>query len=371
MGYSHGRYLGDMPHTHQKELFGRHEWARDLLVEKFRSNIKEYFNKELVNDRVRKKARFGDSIYEAMLSSVNRNQYLSMMTLWSVGQGIGVRVRSWVEEAIKDLILYQQEHFGREIEKVYTFNNLRRGGLLAENDAVAIAGEEVTEHSHRRQWLIPVRESIVRIAERLPQEIGSLDELRNWEYDRGELRPKLNVALPESAFVSLEGFPVERLEFQLAWLKHAALSSAAEAASWQGIICNLLVLEKPPGKVRAFRFASPSVSSRRALRDEKRNLLLLYGWLRQEKPFRVYEDSVEVFWTHLMDRPASRGQELFFRDQTLSYDQFWKFLNVPYGVLLESLAIAGQSLKRHLAAAVREATPRSIRKLEPDINALN
>jgi hypothetical protein len=44
-----------------------------------------------------------------------------MMTLWSVGQGISVRVRHWVEVAVKDLIVYQKENFGREINQVYTF----------------------------------------------------------------------------------------------------------------------------------------------------------------------------------------------------------------------------------------------------------
>jgi hypothetical protein len=82
-----------------------------------------------------------------MLSSVDRHQFLSMMTLWSVGQGIGVRVRYWIEEAIKDLIIYQKENFGSEIESVYTFGDLRRGSFLAETDAVSLAGEEQTEHN--------------------------------------------------------------------------------------------------------------------------------------------------------------------------------------------------------------------------------
>jgi len=33
--------------------------------------------------------------------------------------GIGVRERRWVEEAVKDLIIYQKESFGREIDQVY------------------------------------------------------------------------------------------------------------------------------------------------------------------------------------------------------------------------------------------------------------
>ena len=97
-----------------------------------------------------------------------------------------VRVRYWIEEAVKDLILYQREKFGRQIEEVYTFSDLRHGRLQADSDAVALAGEEETEHSHRRQWLVPVRESVVRISGRISEEVASRYELRksSWQAAR-------------------------------------------------------------------------------------------------------------------------------------------------------------------------------------------
>ena len=196
-----------------------------------------------------------------------------MMTLWSLGQGIGVRVRNWVEEAIKHLILYQRDHFGREIEKVYSFSDLRHGRLQDENDSVAMAGEEETEHSHRRYWLVPVRESALRVAEKLAEEVGRRYELRksSWRWDGEQLKPYASDAVPDLLCGSLEKYPVERAAFQQAWLRHVALDPIQETASRQKIVCNLLVLEKPPRKVRAFRFASPGLNSLRALRDEKRN----------------------------------------------------------------------------------------------------
>jgi len=59
------------------------------------------------------KAHSGDDIYEAMLSGVDRNQFLSMMTLWSVGQGIGVRVRCWIEN--RPSSPSQEFFFGKEV----------------------------------------------------------------------------------------------------------------------------------------------------------------------------------------------------------------------------------------------------------------
>ena len=291
-----------------------------------------------------------------------------MMALWSLGQGMAVRVRNWVEEAIKELILYQKTHFGREIEEVYSFHDLRRGRLQAANDRVAMAGEEETEHSHTRYWYVPVRESAVKVAERLAEEVGRRYERRkdSWQMDREQFKSYTSDSMPDLASSSLETFPAERAAFQEAWLRHAALDPAQEPVSWQRIICNLLVLEKPPGKVRAFRFASPGLKSLRAIRDEKRNLLLLYGWLRQEKPFRMYQGSVRVYWAHLMDRQISKSQEFFFGGQVLECRDFWEYLQVPYDLLLKSLEIAGQDLQKHIRDAVCNATPESIRNLAPD-----
>jgi hypothetical protein len=40
------------------------------------------------------------------------------------------------------LIIYQKQNFGREIDQVYTFSDLRRRRFLAETDMVALAGED-------------------------------------------------------------------------------------------------------------------------------------------------------------------------------------------------------------------------------------
>lgn len=187
---------------------------------------------------------------------------------------------------------------------------------------------------------------------------------RLWDLER--IQRQSWKKLPNCASDSLEGYPIESTAFQEAWLSEVALRPEQEPAVPQKIICNLLVLEKPPGKVRAFRFASPRLNSLRALHHEKRNLLLLYGWLRQEKPFRMSQSSFQVNWTHLMDRDPSPSQEFFFGEQVLISDEFWEYLQVPYSVLLDSLAIAGHVLKKQVRGAVREASPSSIRRQDPD-----
>ena len=215
------------------------------------------------------------------------------MTLWSVGQGIGVRVRCWIEEAIKDLIIYQKEHFGWEIESVYSLSDLKRGN--ADTDVVALAGEEQTNTATEGTGWFPFDSRSSRLQRgshrRLIIAMSSEEALGNGmpnEYKTGVGRSCL-IRPPVHSRI----FQFESTAFQEAWLCEVAHRPEQEASIRQKLVCNLLVLEKPPRKVRAFRFASPRLSSLRALREEKKNLLLLYGWLRQEKPFRIYQDSVQ------------------------------------------------------------------------------
>jgi hypothetical protein len=65
-----------MPSADSKQF----DWARRLLVKKFKREINAYLTDELVIDRVKKKARNGDSLYEAMLGGLDRDEYLSMIT---------------------------------------------------------------------------------------------------------------------------------------------------------------------------------------------------------------------------------------------------------------------------------------------------
>lgn len=75
--------------------------------------------------------------------------------------------------------------------------------------------------------------------------------------------------------------------------------------------------------------------------------------------------SVEVHWAHLMERQVAQSQGFFFGpDGIMNYRDFWSYLRVPYPALLESLAAAGEILKKHVAGAVRKGAARSIRRLK-------
>jgi hypothetical protein len=169
------------------------------------------------------------------------------------------------------------------------------------------------------------------------------------------------VANPLDRFV--EHNPIHDFDFQKHWLMDQALRTESSSIKTERLICNLLVLEKPPGKVHAFRFSSPRLGAMRDLRDEKRNLLLLYGWLHQEKPFRVNPGAIEMHWADLFPRQRSSSQIFFFDEKETMDDQaLWKYLHVPFEVVVESLRQAGQVLRTQISQVIRKAAPGSIRE---------
>lgn len=292
-----------------------------------------------------------------MLGRAGRTHYVSMLTYWSIGQGIAVLLRHWIEELIKQPILHprNRSRFGRPIEHVFTLRDLKRRFYLGNSDVIALAGEEKTEHSQSRSWKVPIRSTVIMEADALADAVVDAYERRpvglsaagpNWKPDR-------NFVLMMEEFH--RKFPATTTAEQQKRMSNAALAPGNARFKLERLICNLIVLEKPPGKVSAFRFATPGLGSMRQLRDEKRNLLLLYGWLRQEKPFRLADRSVEVFWAHLLPRKIAPGQVVFFDESaTMPHKQFWEYVGVPFEIVRDCLEQCGSTLRMHIRETIRQ-----------------
>jgi hypothetical protein len=259
-----------------------------------------------------------------------------------------VSLRNWVEELIAELVVHPNRKgaFGKAIAQAYTLKELKRYEYMAAPDAIATAGETETEHSQNRTWDVQVRSELLERANTITKNLVQRHQNRQlavWEMARWH-----------------------RADVQHQELFTAAVDIHGEGYVKQRLICNLLVLEQPPeGKVYGFRFASPRMSAERDLADEKRNLLLLYGWLRQEKPFRLSSDAVEVRWAHLFSRPVSPSQEWFFHEkEVMQTNEFWEFVGVPYEVVGCALKAAGQSLGKRTVKLLRKmAFTRVVREL--------
>lgn len=343
-----------------------HDWARDLLVHGFEDRIKRYLTVDRIRDRIEEKNSFGDVLYEAMLGGAGREHFLSMVTYWSIGQGIAVSLRQWMEELIRDLILHPQNrgHFGKPLMAVYTLRDLKLG-VYAAGDAVALAGETNTEHSQARRWDVRLRSGLVSAADRIAEDLMLSHEARYqaaWPHPH----PKAYDEVSRRPIDSKDSEPMaseRRVEAERRLLAEQALGKGPPGYQVQRLICNLVVLEKPPGKVHAFRFASPGLAAIRGMRDEKRNLLMLYGWIRQEKPFRLDPSSVEVYWAHLFPRRIAPVQRHFFvEDETMDSKRFWEYVGIPFEIVRESLETSGRMLQQHIAKTIRQGAFDSVGK---------
>lgn len=145
-----------------------------------------------------------------MLRGAGRDHYLSMLTYWSVAHGLGVQLRRWVEEGINELVLRQKEHFGREIQSVYTLEDLKGRRYLREipeSDLVALAGEDETEHSQRRTWTVSLRRPIVSAADRLADALLSDYRRKGSSWTWHEIPDDIPERLPDPTDEMLTNFP--------------------------------------------------------------------------------------------------------------------------------------------------------------------
>jgi len=337
-----------------------YRWAHELLVKGFEQRIKQYLTTERIQRKIRQQARNSDELYEAMLgSAAGRKHFLSMMTYWSVGAGIAVSLRSWVEELIAQLVVHERRHskFGNPIAYAYTLKDLKNFVYTDNPDTIALAGEDDTEHSQNRTWDVKMRTGLVRQADFIVQNLVERHRTRNRADTPARYKEMLRWFQPEA---------------QQKQLFEQAVQARGEGYEKQRLICNLLVLEKPPGGIYAFRFASPRLSAQRDLADEKRNMLLLYGWLRQEKPMRLKADAIEVYWAHLFPRPIAAAQDWYFHENEIKHvHEFWEFVGVPYEVVRSALGAAGDTLGKHIGLLVRRMGFNKIEKqLQNDVKQM-
>jgi hypothetical protein len=107
--------------------YGEYGWAFELLVKGFEQRIQAYLTEDRIKSKIREQATYSDEFYEAMLSTAaGRKHFVSMMTYWSVGQGIAVSLRNWVEELIAELVVHPNRKgaFGKAIAQAYTLKEL-------------------------------------------------------------------------------------------------------------------------------------------------------------------------------------------------------------------------------------------------------
>lgn len=135
----------------------------------------------------------------------------------------------------------------------------------------------------------------------------------------------------------------------------------------QKLQCSLLIVEPDQADrrphVTAYRFINPKTfSSHEKRKQERVNLLRLYAYLCQEKPFRD-PHSVKVYVTELLPRDTGDFDGLdhypdYFSSETyLSSDEFWKRLGVPFSAVKSAISDVAQEFRDRLITGLRKLLP--------------
>jgi hypothetical protein len=296
-----------------------------------------------------------DPIYVRLLQGMG-DEALSktFVSYWTIAQTLATQSRFWLEDALAEIITAQVLHFGRKATHVYSYRMLANGDL-EQNIAVADLGESRTEHlSERRPWRPLMKENALREVDILVGE-EERERVHFDTYDRRLRRRRWN-----------DGRARANDEEQLMRIARAV---GGRAIADVAIQCNLLVVEpdQADGKPHAFafRFINPKTFSSHAQRKQERvNLLRLYAYLVQEKPFRQPAD-VHVCVAELLPRLGTSVQHIdpysdYFSPLTYSNcDDLWRFVGVPFDVVEQAITNVAQQFREQLKEGLTNLLPGS------------
>jgi hypothetical protein len=297
-----------------------------------------------------------DPIYVELLRGMD-DEPLSktFVSYWTIAQTLATKSRFWLEDAVAEIITSQLRKFGGSATHVYSHKMLAHG-YYERNVAVADLGENEVEHlTDRRRWRPPMKENALQAIDLL---VG------------GQEREHINIEQRQKPFLrrtwnaAQDGEETRKDQSQL---NQIAGALGGRAISDVAIQCNLLVIEpeRKDGKphVFAFRFINPKTISSHAQRKQERvNLLRLYAFLVQEKPFREPR-AVQACVAELLPRLESDFDRYdyypdYFSQHTYwSSEQLWQFIGVPFDVVSQAIKNVAQDFQKQLCEGLSFLLP--------------
>lgn len=329
--------------------------------------VRRYFSyglEELCNERflARRYAGFkkkNDPIYATLMDGMNDEQLAkTFVSYWTIGQTLAVKSRFWLEDAIFEIIRSRTTAFGQQVTHVYNQRMLGNQFLL-KSETIAEIGEERLQYLQKKTWEVLLKRNALREVDIIvgEQERGVFDRAgvgnpfarRVWTADKPEDR-------------SIDRESLSRIEKALTGV----------LTDRQKLLCSLLVVEpdqrdKRP-HVTAYRFINPKTfASHDARKQERVNLLRLYAYLCQEKPFRD-PASIKIYVTEIVPRDTGgfdaydHYPDYFTSETYLSSDQFWERMGVPFTKIQEVISDVAREFRDKLINGLRKLLPDDIKR---------
>ncbi|MEI8213105.1 MAG: hypothetical protein WCI02_13225 [Planctomycetota bacterium] len=347
---------------HQRTLFDEPldefgvDTATEIVRKYFSNGLEELCDERFLSKRYSEFKRRDDPIYATLMEGMGDTELAkTFISYWTIGQTLSVKSRFWLEDAIFEIIRQQVTRFGKSVTHAYTQSMLSNGFLL-EKKLIADIGEDQLEHLQKKKtWEVSMKRNALREADLIvgEQEREVVDRSVNDKpFQRRVWTQKENAIAKQK---------------DTSFLKRMDDSITGKEVENQKLQCSLLIVEpdqtdKRP-HVTAFRFINPKTFASHDKRKQERvNLLRLYAYLCQEKPFRE-PSSVKVYVTELLPRDTgdfddSDSYPDYFSSETyLSSDEFWKRLGVPFSAVRGAISGVAKEFREKLITGLRKLLP--------------
>lgn len=336
--------------------------AAEIVRQHFSDGLKDLCNASFLSERYREFERRDDPIYATLMAGMGDKELAkTFVSYWTIGQTLSVKSRFWLEDAIFEIIRRQVTRFGKSIIQVYNQKMLSNGYLLNEK-LIADIGEQDIEHLQKRKtWEVAIKSNALREADLI---VG--------EQER-EVVDRTGKGKPFQRRVWTQADNTAAKQKDAEFLKRMNEAIKGSEVETQKLQCSLLVVEpdrsdKRP-HIKAYRFINPKTFSSHDTRKQERvNLLRLYAYLCQEKPFRD-PLSVKVYVTELLPRDtggfdgSDHYPDYFSNETYLSSEEFWKLLGVPFSVVKDAISHVAQEFREKLITGLRKLLPNNEKRL--------
>lgn len=332
----------------------KHPWAVKIIRDRFSTGLGQICDPAFLDRRYRDFQTRNDPIYAELLRGMN-NEPLSktFVSYWTIAHTLATQSRFWLEDAVADLILHQVRENQREREvEVYSAKTLG-AGYFASRKSVAELGERELEHlTARTAWRVRMSSSALS---QIDLQVG--EQERKVPPERKPFQVRQWTGAQDKAARETD----EELRSQTVETLTKGL-----ARSDVTLQCNLLVID--PAKaddtpnVAGFRFINPKTISNHAARKQERvNLLRLYGYLVQEKAFndpkRIHVCVAELLPRYGDYDLSDRYPDYFSTATYWTYDRLWKFIGVPYEVVPAAIQAVAKDFSKQLIGGLQRLLP--------------
>lgn len=318
-----------------------HQWAAEIVERHFVNGIDRLLDPAFVKRRYLEFERKADPVYFTLLGGLDPTLSQAFVTNWTLAHTLATVSRSWLEDIVVDLMRAKAMRSELPPPEIYSLRMLANGWYDSRRSIWDVGENWRAELTGSAAWR-------TRLPQHALNEIDAIvaEEERHYDYLRGTNE------------FSQQGWNFERPDDSEA--KRRCAGASAGPLVFVAMKCNLLILEPEFRDQRphawAIRFINPTLMNRRStVRDERVNLLRLYTWLVQQKPFRT-PMQISVVAADLLPRQQAaehRSSRVHFTSDTRwNAEQLWDGLGIPFAAITAGVRRASLALSSRISAGL-------------------